>query len=151
MKNVVVKIGKIKGAEHLCAYFTADHEVDIPQLKEELGKTLTKYMVPTAYLQMEKMPLTPNGKTDVKALPEPELAVSGVYEAPANDTEQTICDIFAKILGLDRVSAIDSFFDLGGTSLVVTRVIIETDKAGLKVAYGDVFANPTPRKLANYL
>ena len=151
MKNVVVKIGKIKGAEHLCAYFTADHEVDIPQLKEELGKTLTKYMVPTAYLQMEKMPLTPNGKTDVKALPEPELAVSGVYEAPANDTEQTICDIFAKILGLDRVSAIDSFFDLGGTSLVVTRVIIETDKAGLKVAYGDVFANPTPRKLANFI
>ena len=151
IKNVVVKIGKIKGTEHLCAYFTADHEVDIPELKQELGKTLTKYMVPTAYLQLEKMPLTPNGKTDIKSLPEPELTAGGTYEAPANETEQTIADIFAKILGMERVSATDSFFELGGTSLVVTRVIIETDKAGLKVAYGDVFANPTPRRLSNFI
>lgn len=151
MKNVVVKIGKIKGMEHLCAYFTADHEVDIPQLKEELGRTLTRYMVPTAYLQLEKMPLTPNGKTDVKSLPEPELATGGAYEAPANDTEQALADIFAKVLSVERVGANDSFFDLGGTSLVVTRVIIETNKAGLKVAYGDVFANPTPRRLSNFI
>ena len=151
IKNVVVKICKIKGTEHLCAYFTADHEVDIPELKQELGKTLTKYMVPTAYLQLEKMPLTPNGKTDIKSLPEPELVAGGTYETPANETEQTIADIFAKILGMERVSATDSFFELGGTSLVVTRPIIETDKAGLKVAYGDVFANPTPRRLSNFI
>ena len=151
IRNVVVKICKIKGTEHLCAYFTADHQVDIPALKQELGKTLTKYMVPTAYLQLDKMPLTPNGKTDVKSLPEPELAASGAYEAPANETERTIAEIFARILGIDRVSVTDSFFELGGTSLVVTRVIIETDKAGLKVAYGDVFAHPTPRKLANFI
>ena len=151
IKNVVVKIGKIKDTEHLCAYFTADHEVDIPALKAELGKTLTKYMVPTAYLQLEKMPLTPNGKTDIKSLPEPQLAAGGAYEAPANDTEQTIADIFAKVLDMERVSATDSFFELGGTSLVVTRVIIETDKAGLQVSYGDVFDHPTPRQLAQFI
>lgn len=148
IKNVVVKIGKIKGNEHLCAYFTADHLVDIAGLKEELGKTLTKYMVPTAYLQMEAMPLTPNGKTDVKALPEPQLAISGDYEAPASDTERAFCDIFAAVLQMDRVGATDNFFELGGTSLVVTGVIIEADKADLHVSYGDVFANPTPRLLA---
>jgi amino acid adenylation domain-containing protein len=148
IKNVVVKIGKIKNIEHLCAYFTADRPIDIVELKEELGKTLTKYMVPTAYLQMDKMPLTPNGKTDVKALPEPQLAISGDYEAPANDTERAFCDIFATILQMDKVGATDNFFELGGTSLVVTRVIIEADKAGLHVSYGEVFANPTPRKLA---
>ena len=148
MKNVVVKIGKIKGIEHLCAYFTADRPIDITALKAELGKTLTKYMVPTAYLQLDKMPLTPNGKTDVKSLPEPQLALSGDYEAPANDTERAFCDIFANILQLDRVGATDNFFELGGTSLVVTRVIIEADKANLHVSYGEVFANPTPRKLA---
>ena len=151
IKNVVVKIGKIKDTEHLCAYFTADHEVDIPALKAELGKTLTKYMVPTAYLQLEKMPLTPNGKTDIKSLPEPQLAAGGAYEAPANETEQTIADIFAKVLDMERVSATDSFFELGGTSLVVTRVIIETDKAGLQVSYGDVFDHPTPRQLAQFI
>jgi len=148
IKNVVVKIGKIKGIEHLCAYFTADRPIDITTLKAELGKTLTKYMVPTAYLQLDKMPLTPNGKTDVKSLPEPQLALSGDYEAPANDTERAFCDIFANILQLDRVGATDNFFELGGTSLVVTRVIIEADKANLHVSYGEVFANPTPRKLA---
>ena len=151
IKSVVVKIGKIKNIEHLCAYFTAGHPIDIVELKAELGKTLTKYMVPTAYLQMEKMPITPNGKTDVKALPEPQLAISGDYEAPANDTERAFCDIFANILQMEKVGATDNFFELGGTSLVVTRVIIEADKADLHVSYGEVFANPTPRKLAQLI
>ena len=151
IKNVVVKISKIKGIEHLCAYFTADRPIDIPALKIELGKTLTKYMIPTAYKQMERMPITPNGKTDIKNLPEPELALSGDYEAPHNEVEKAFCDIFATILQLDKVGATDNFFELGGTSLVVTRVIIEADKVGHHVSYGDVFANPTPRKLATLL
>lgn len=149
--NAVVKIVGIKGEDHLAAYFTADRKIDISELKAELGKNLTKYMVPTAYLQMDKFPLTPNGKTDVKALPAPEIALSGEYEAPANETERNIADIFGKILKLDKVGANDSFYELGGTSLVTTRVIIETDKLGYNVAYGDVFANPTPRKLANFI
>ena len=95
--------------------------------------------------------MTPNGKTDVKALPEPQLAVTSAYEAPANATERTFCDIFADILQMDKVGATDNFFELGGTSLVVTRVIIEADKANLHVAYGDVFANPTPRALARLI
>lgn len=148
VKNVVIMIRQLSGKEHLCAYFTADRPIDITEMKAEISKSLTLYMVPTAYLQLEKMPMTPNGKTDLKALPEPQLAISGEYEAPANDTERTFCDIFAKILQMDRVGATDNFFELGGTSLVVTRVIIEADKAGLHVSYGEVFANPTPRKLA---
>lgn len=148
VKNVVIMIRQLSGKEHLCAYFTADRPIDITEMKAEISKSLTQYMVPTAYLQLEKMPMTPNGKTDLKALPEPQLAISGEYEAPANDTERTLCDIFAKILQMDRVGATDNFFELGGTSLVVTRVIIEADKAGLHVSYGEVFANPTPRKLA---
>ena len=151
MKNVVVKITKIKNNEHLCAYFTANHKIDIVKLKEKLGMTLTKYMVPTAYLQLDKMPITPNGKTDIKALPEPQLAISGDYEKPANKMESDFCDIFADILQMDRVGANDNFFELGGTSLVVTRVIIEADKIGLHVSYGDVFDNPTPRQLANLI
>ena len=151
IKNAVVKIAQIKGIEHLCAYFTADRPIDIPALKTELGKTLTRYMVPTAYKQMERMPITPNGKTDLKNLPEPELALSGEYEAPANETERIFCDIFARILQLDKVGATDNFFEMGGTSLVATRVIIEADKAGKHVSYGEVFAHPTPRQLAELL
>ena len=148
MKKVVILIRKLNGKEHLCAYYTADREIAPDALKAEISKSLTQYMVPTAYLQLKEMPMTPNGKTDVKALPEPQLAVTSAYVAPANETERTFCDIFAGILQMEQVGATDNFFELGGTSLVVTRVIIEADKAGLHVAYGDVFANPTPRQLA---
>ena len=146
--KVVIMIRKIGGKEHLCAYYTADREIAPDALKAEISKSLTQYMVPTAYRQLDKMPMTPNGKTDVKALPEPELAITTAYEAPASDTERTFCEIFADILQMDQVGATDNFFELGGTSLVVTRVIIEADKAGMHVAYGEVFANPTPRQLA---
>jgi len=151
MKKVVILIRKINEKEHLCAYYTANREIAPTALKEEIAKSLTQYMVPTAYLQLKEMPMTPNGKTDVKALPEPVLAVSSAYEAPANDTERTFCDIFAGILQMDKVGATDNFFELGGTSLVVMQVIIEAEKAGLHVAYGDVFTNPTPRRLARLI
>ena len=151
MKKVVILIRKLNDKEHLCAYYTADREIAPEDLKAEISRSLTQYMVPTAYLQLAEMPMTPNGKTDVKALPEPQLAVTSAYVAPANDTERTFCDIFAGILQMDKVGATDNFFELGGTSLVVTRVIIEADKAGMHVAYGDVFANPTPRQLARLI
>jgi len=148
IEKVVIMIRKIGGKEHLCAYYTANREIAPDALKAEISKSLTQYMVPTAYLQLAEMPITPNGKTDVKALPEPQLAITAAFEEPATDTERTFCDIFADILQMDKVGATDNFFELGGTSLVVTRVIIEADKAGMHVAYGDVFANPTPRQLA---
>ena len=151
IEKVVILIRKISGKEHLCAYYTADREIAPDALKAEISTSLTQYMVPTAYLQLAAMPITPNGKTDIKALPEPQLAITSAYEAPANATERTFCDIFATILQMDKVGATDNFFELGGTSLVVTRVIIEADKAGLHVAYGDVFANPTPRALARLI
>ena len=151
VKKVVILIRKLNDKEHLCAYYTADQEIAPDALKAEISKSLTAYMVPTAYRWLKEMPMTPNGKTDVKALPEPQLAVTSAYVAPVGETEQTLCNIFADILQMDRVGATDNFFELGGTSLVVTRVIIEADKAGLHIAYGDVFSNPTPRGLARLI
>lgn len=148
VKSVVVMIRKINSAEHLCAYFTAEHPIEIEYLKTELAKVLTQYMIPTAYLQLESMPLTPNGKTDLKALPEPQLSVVSGGESAANNVEQAFCDVFARILSLESVGATDRFFDLGGSSLMVTRVIIEASNAGYKISYGDVFKHSSPRALA---
>ena len=149
--KVVILIRKINDKEHLSAYYTADREIKADELKAEISKSLTQYMVPTAYLQLSEMPMTPNGKTDIKALPVPELSSNNAYEEPINDIERTFCNIFESILQLDKVGATDNFFELGGTSLIVTRVIIEADKANLHISYGDVFENPTPRKLARLL
>lgn len=152
IKNVLVKICNIQGRDHLSAYFVADREIDINELKKTISTTLTAYMVPTAYLQMDKFPITPNGKVDFRNLPEPKLAqTGGEYVAPANATEKFFADTFAQILGLDKVSATDSFFDLGGTSLVVMKVVINAQQAGYQISYADVFANPSARKLAVFL
>ena len=149
--HVAVLIRKLKGADHLCAYYVANRNIPAEQLKAEISQSLTTYMVPTAYLQLQEMPVTPNGKVNTKALPEPQMLAAGEYMAPQNETERTFCDIFATVLGVDRVGATDNFFELGGTSLNVMRIIIETDKAGLHVAYGDVFTHATPRQLADFL
>ena len=149
VKQAVAMVRKIDNVEHLAAYYTADRHIGIEELKGEISGTLTRYMVPTAYCQLDKFPLTPNGKTDVKHLPEPELAkLGGDYVAPANKVEKEFCDIFAQILSLDRVSAADSFFDLGGTSLTVTRVMIEAQRLGYEISYAEIFKSTTPRQLA---
>ncbi|MBQ8507154.1 MAG: amino acid adenylation domain-containing protein [Clostridia bacterium] len=146
--SCAVLVRKLYGQDHLCAYYTAKRDLPPEELREILLRTLTKYMVPTAYLQLEQMPMTPNGKIDRKSLPDAQLMQRQEYEAPANEAEQAYCDIFANILHLDRVGATDNFFDMGGTSLLVTQVTIDAAARNLSLSYGDVFANPTPRELA---
>ena len=148
VRSCAVLVRKLHGQEHLCAYYTATRELPAEELREILLKTLTKYMVPTAYLQLDEMPMTPNGKIDRKRLPDAKLMQRQEYVAPANEAEQTFCDIFAEILHLEQVGATDNFFDLGGTSLLVTQVTIDAAQKGIQLSYGDVFANPTPRELA---
>lgn len=149
IKDVVVIIKKINDIEHICAYFSASKHIDPKDLKNFLSATLTNYMVPTAFLQMENLPIAPSGKTDVKNLPQPELIVSSEYVEPRTAREKIFCDIFSKILKLPRVGATDNFFNLGGTSLVVTSVVVEALKYKFEVGYADVFSHPTPRKLAS--
>ena len=148
VKDVVVKIGEINGVEHLCAYFTAERPLDAVWIRNELGTTLARYMVPTAYLQLEAFPTTPNGKVDYRALPPAALLRASEAVAAANEVEQAFCNMFSEILGIEGVGATDSFFEIGGTSLMAIRVTVEAEKLGYQVAYADVFANPTPRMLA---
>lgn len=156
--RTVVLVRNIRGQEHLCAYFTADSKIDATELRTALGKTLPKYMVPAAYKQLEAMPVTPNGKIDTKSLPEPEFLKQSEYEPPQGPTEEKLCSIFKEVLGLEQqVSALDNFFEIGGTSLAVTRVVIAAESAGLRgangatISYSNVFANPSPRELAKLL
>ena len=151
INSVVATIRQIQHTEHICTYYTAEEPVSAESLKEYAKKRLAAYMVPTAYLQIEVLPVTLNGKIDLKALPEPMLAGAGNYEPPTGEGEKIFCDIFSRVLDLPRVGATDSFFDLGGTSLVVTRVIIAAMDHDFEINYGDVFEYPTPRELAAML
>ncbi len=151
INQAVVVIKEINSTEHLCAYFCATEMIDENELKARISKNLTAYMVPSVYVQLDKMPQTPNGKTDVKRLPAPTGVQPSVaeYVAPQSAEEQKLCDIFAEVLSLDKVGANDSFFDLGGTSLTVTSLLVKMSDAGFEISYGDVFAHKTPQGLAS--
>ena len=161
IKSVAVVVKKIKGNDHLCAYFTVHDEykdenreengysIDIDELKASLGEKLVYYMVPTVYMELDEMPQTANGKTDLRNLPEPVLITE--YVAPENDIEAFFANLFAEILGLDEVSVTDNFFEIGGTSLLVTKITMEALNRNYNLSYGDVFSNPTPRALSDLI
>ncbi len=140
------------GGKFIAAYIVSDEQVDVKQLNDFIGRQKPSYMIPAATMQIPSIPLNQNQKVNRKALPAPVIQTDySDYVAPANDLERLFCDIFAGILTMEKVGATSNFFELGGTSLMVTRVIIEADKHHHHVAYGDIFSHPTPRKLAEFL
>ena len=161
IKSVAVVVREIKGNDHLCAYFTVHdkfrdrnreengYSIDIDDLKASLSEKLVYYMVPTVYMELDEMPQTLNGKTDLRNLPEPVLITE--YVAPENEVEAFFANLFADILGLDEVSVTDNFFEIGGTSLLVTKITMEALNREYELSYGDVFKNPTPRLLSEFI
>lgn len=153
IQNAVVVVKEIGGLEHLCAYYTANGDVDEKALKNFLAESLTDYMVPDAYMRLDSMPLTPNGKVNRKALPLPQLAEAetSAFVEPEGEKETDIAEAFAKVLGRDNISANDNFFLLGGTSISAIKVVAALTMKGYRVVFKDVFSCKTPRVLAAYL
>ncbi|GGL11880.1 non-ribosomal peptide synthetase [Planomonospora parontospora] len=115
-------------------------------LREHLARTLPEYMVPRTVVVLDALPLTPNGKVDRAALPEPDAPASG--RDPRTPAEERLCRLFAEVLGLDRVGADDGFFDLGGDSIAVLRLVSRARSEGLEISPREVFARQTPEALA---
>ena len=139
------------GGKFLAAYVVADGTFDPKAAAAFIRERKPPYMVPAAWMQLDAIPLNVNQKVDRKALPEATPTTMEEYIAPVGETEKALCAIFADILGVERVGATDSFFDLGGSSLMVTNVMVNAEKQGLHFAYSDVFSHPSARTLAAFL
>ncbi|OBA66331.1 non-ribosomal peptide synthetase [Mycolicibacterium elephantis] len=134
------------GDKRLVGYVTG---IDDPAgLRAQLAERLPSYMVPAAVVSLDALPLTVNGKLDVRALPAPEYADVDHYRAPANPVEETLARIYAEVLGLERVGVDDSFFDLGGDSIAAIQVIMRGHAAGLVGRPRDIFVQQTVARLA---
>ncbi|MFJ9247502.1 non-ribosomal peptide synthase/polyketide synthase [Streptomyces sp. NPDC101776] len=122
----------------------------VRRLREDLGRELPDYMVPSAFVTVDGLPMNANGKLDVRALPDAEPAVAlGGGRGPRTPQEEVLCRLFAEVLGLPEVGAEDNFFDLGGHSLLATRLVSRArTELGAELAIRDLFEAPTPALLA---
>ncbi|WP_326595001.1 non-ribosomal peptide synthetase [Streptomyces sp. NBC_01803] len=158
VRDVVAVIREdVPGDQRLAAYLVtgagaAAAEAERTRLRAALSEKLPGYMIPSALVFLDALPMTPNGKIDRKALPAPATAGPGAgtaYVAPRTPDEAVLCDLFARVLGVERVGATDSFFDLGGHSLLATRLIAQLRAArGVELEVRALFQAPTPAALA---
>nr|WP_232214622.1 non-ribosomal peptide synthetase [Rubidibacter lacunae] len=156
---VVARGSESDGGTALAAYVVADMDgadnggvgLDAQVLRDHVVRHLPSWMVPSAYVLMEAFPLTASGKLDRQALPTPdgEAYVRQTYEAPVGAVEETLARIWSQLLGVEKVSRHDNFFDLGGHSLLAVQTISRLrETLGKEVTVKDLFANPVLRAFA---
>ncbi|HEU4880655.1 MAG TPA: amino acid adenylation domain-containing protein, partial [Longimicrobium sp.] len=144
---VVLAREDVPGDRRLVAYVVGDAEAEA--LRAHVRQSLPEYMVPSAFVFLDALPLTVNGKVDRKALPAPELAAGGEYLAPRTPVEEVLAEIWVEVLGLERVGVHDNFFDLGGHSLLIMRVLAHVQATfDLKISIRTVYSMPTLEAMA---
>lgn len=143
----VTKIGDVGKAQHLCAYFTANSKIDTNELRAFLSQNLTEYMVPTVFLQLARIPLTPNGKVDTKALPAPVIERQEIV-LPQNEMQQQLYDLTVSILGTEEFGITDDLFSAGMTSILAIKLSAAIySKFQINVKTNDIFEQKTIEKL----
>ncbi|GLZ32189.1 hypothetical protein Lesp02_43770 [Lentzea sp. NBRC 105346] len=137
------------GDKRIVAYLVGAG-VDVARVREHAAAALPDYMVPTAFVVLDELPLTPNGKLDRKALPAPDLTPVSTGRGPRDETERVLCGLYADVLGLESgaVGIDDSFFELGGDSIVSIQLVSRARKAGLVITPRSVFECKTVAALA---
>jgi amino acid adenylation domain-containing protein/thioester reductase-like protein len=139
------------GRSRLVAYVVPEGSPDPDALRAHAADSLPQYMVPSAFVMVDRIPLTPNGKLDRRALPAP-AAHTDRPELPRTRREETLCLVFAELLGLGTVDVDDDFFALGGHSLLAARLLGRVRTAlGADISLQDVFTDRTPAGLARVL
>jgi len=162
---VVVTRESTNSDKHLVAYVVPTRAgpssdstlpMDAPffeQLRKHLSQNLPDYMVPSAIVVLDKIPLTPSGKVDRKALPKPDFSSrQAIYAAPRTETEKVLCHIWQELLGVERVGITDNFFQLGGHSLLATQVVSRIrQNLHVELPLRTLFEAPTPLDLDQHI
>lgn len=149
---IVVAKHDISGNNVLHAYVTAEREISVTVLKEELLKNLPSYMIPNYIERLEKLPLTQNKKVDRKLLSAMEVHINNKKNiAPRNDIEKIVLEAFKNVLKTESIGIYDEFTLLGGTSIAGVRLIYELNKKGINIALETIFTCQSIAKIADYI
>jgi amino acid adenylation domain-containing protein/non-ribosomal peptide synthase protein (TIGR01720 family)/FkbM family methyltransferase len=148
-QSVVIAKEDASGGKRLIAYVVAE-DFDREAITVHLKKRLPEYMVPSAIMQIESVPLNSNGKVDRKALPDADLSavVQHRYEAPQNELQRQLQKIWQDLLEVEQVGIHDNFFELGGDSIITIQVVSRARKAGYDIVPRDLFLNQTIARLS---
>ncbi|PJN82830.1 non-ribosomal peptide synthetase, partial [Bacillus velezensis] len=141
------------GQTELCAYIVTEEGTESETVQQALRNEMPAYMVPAFFETLEALPVTPNGKLDRRALPEPQKkAHTGrAFTEPESDMEKELSAIWSEVLGTENIAADQSFFELGGDSIKALQVSARLHQAGKQIAVKDIFSRPTIRELAPYV
>lgn len=142
------------GDQRLVGYIVLNtgENVDGTDLRSYAAKCLPDYMVPSAFVELNSLPLTANGKLDHKALPKPDYIIESDSRGPRTPQEEMLCDLFMEVLDLPRVGIDDEFFHLGGHSLLAVKLMTRIREAlGVELSIGNLFESPTVAGLAKRL
>ncbi|MGS0897539.1 amino acid adenylation domain-containing protein, partial [Burkholderia stagnalis] len=153
VREAVVTAQEGPGGTRLVAYVTASEKdtIDVAKLRASLSSVLPDYMVPGVIMTLERMPLSPNGKVDRKALPKAEAESAAEYEAPQGETEESLAAIWRDVLGVERIGRHDNFFELGGDSILSLQIVARARDAGWKITPRQVFEYQVLSALATSL
>ncbi|MEK4076657.1 amino acid adenylation domain-containing protein [Paenibacillus sp. FSL M7-0656] len=150
-KTTVFARENVSGEKQLCAYYEADCELPAAELKSVLSQELPAYMIPTYLIQLERLPLTTNGKVDRRSLPAPEesLQPGEGHTPPRTPLEANLAEIWKSVLGLEHIGVHDNFFDLGGHSLRATTLVSKVhQELNVELPLRDVFRYSTIEQMA---
>lgn len=150
---IVIAVDNEEQQKYLCAYVVSNHDLKPLNLKNYLASVLPEYMIPSRYIMLARMPLTQSGKIDRRALPQPQLVsyVQQEYEAPRNEAERKLVEIWQRVLEVERVGISDNFFELGGHSLKAVQIVSEARENGILFNLNQIFLEQTISGLARSL
>ncbi|HZI16962.1 MAG TPA: amino acid adenylation domain-containing protein [Pyrinomonadaceae bacterium] len=153
---VVVAREDVPGERRLVAYLVAGDggAPPPPQLRSQLAERLPEYMIPSAFVVLDELPLNANGKLDRGRLPAPEATRDGVsagFAAPSTPVEEALAEIWGQVLGQERVGVDDNFFELGGDSIRSVQIMVKAQERGIGLTLPQVFEHPTVRGLAPHV
>lgn len=158
LKNQYVKEAAVAvkedhtGNRYLCAYIVSDRKVATEEIREFLAGELPDYFMPSHFVQLDRLPLSQNGKLDRNALPDPEMSVDNQeYEAPRNEIEEKLVEAWTEVLGIKNIGIRDNFFVIGGDSIKALQIMILLSRTGLRMEVKDLFANPCIKSLGKYV